>query len=291
MSNLFTSTSTRHASLLKVTGPVVISAFSIFVTFCLLQPLACWLDPSFTLLANRSVGKIAFTLMVLLHILLLATTTSRTFFNRLVSTNILFLVRERWLRQFFTFFALFAGLHTIALGVMVYGGYVTCTPEAALLIIPKIPNLLWGFVATFFLAWTEEFIFRGTLYPFFAQRFAPLASITLTSLIFSLAHDLTNPLSLITTQWRLGLGLFLLGFMLNLLFALTGKLYIGMGAHAGLVYIKVLLRRIPLITIPTVIPWWFSADLRQSIIIHILFALAIVGILLWATLKTKESNI
>jgi len=291
MSNFFTSTSTRHASLLKVTGPVVISAFSVFVTFCLLQPLACWLDPSFTLLANRSVGKIAFTLMVLLHILLLATTTSRAFFNQLVSTNILFLVRERWVKPFFTFFAIFAGLHIIALGVMVCGGYVLVTPEAALLIIHKIPNLLWGFVATFFLAWTEEFIFRGTLYPFFAQRFAPLVSITITSLIFSLAHDLTNPLSLVTTQWRLGLGLFLLGFMLNLLFALTGKLYIGMGAHAGLVYIKVFLRRIPLITLPTVIPWWFSADLRQSIIIHILFALAIVGILLWAKLNNKTSNI
>jgi len=61
-----------------------------------------------------------------------------------------------------------------------------------------------------------------------------------------------------------------------------------MGAHAGLVYIKVLLRRIPLITIPTAIPWWFSPDLRQSIIIHILFALAIVGIMLWAALKTKK---
>lgn len=291
MSNFFTSTSTRHTSVLKVTGPVVISAFSIFVTFCLLQPLACWLDPSFTLLANRSVGKIAFTIMILLHILLLATTTPRAFFNRLVSTNILFFVREKWLKPFFTFFAIFAGLHTIALGVMVYGGYVTCTPEAALLIIPKLPNLLWGFVATFFLAWTEEFIFRGTLYPFFAQRFTPLTSITLTSLIFSLAHDLTNPLSLVTTQWRLGLGLFLLGFMLNLLFATTNKLYIGMGAHAGLVYIKVFLRRIPLITIPSVIPWWFSPDLRQSIIIHILFALAIVSIVLWAMRQTKQSNV
>ena len=290
MSNFLTSTSTRHTSLLKVTGPVVISAFSIFVTFCVLQPLACWLDPSFTLLANRSVGKIAFTIMILLHILLLATTTPRAFFDRLVATNILFFVRERWLKPFFTLFALFAGLHTIAVGVMVYGGYVTFNPSAAYRLIPMIPNLLWGFVATFLLAWTEEFMFRGTLYPFFAQRFTPLASITLTSLIFALAHDLTNPLSLVTTQWRLGLGLFLLGFMLNLLFAITNKLYIGMGAHAGLVFIKVLLRRIPFIAIPTTIPWWFSPDLRQSIIIHILFALAIVGILLWAWCSTKNSH-
>ncbi len=256
-------------------GPVVLSAFSILITFCLLQPVALWLDPTFSLLASRSTGKIAFTILVLLHIMLLLTTTPRRFVQGFFQTNVHFLTTLSWLKPFFGCFALFFVLHALLLGGLIPLGIATLHPEACALIPSKAFSLLMGFVATFFLAWTEEMIFRGTLFPFLRLRLSPLVSMFATSVIFSLAHDLTNPLTLVTTQWQLGLGLFLLGFFLNLLLYLSKTLYIGMGAHAGLVFVKVVLRRIPLISYATALPWWFDIDLRMSLATHLLFTLVI----------------
>lgn len=262
-----------------VMGPIILSALSLFISFCLLQPLALWLDPSFSLLANRGVGKIAFTIMVLLHIILLLATTSKKLLKSFLETNLYFVRSTSWLAPFFLYFFIFAGLHALMLAALWLPGIVYFVPEALHLIPSKLGNLGLAFIATFFLAWTEEAIFRGALFTVLRQKLAPLTSIILTSLIFSLAHDLTNPLTLVTTDWKLGLGLFLLGMFLNLLFFLSDKLYIGMGAHAGLVFVKVFLRRIPFVSYAPELPWWFDIDLRQSLLTHVLF-LTIIAILL-----------
>jgi hypothetical protein len=91
-----------------------------------------------------------------------------------------------------------------------------------------------------------------------------------------LSHDLTCPLNLITSHWELGLGLFLLGFLLNILFIVFDKLSVSMGAHAGLVFVKVLLRRIPIIIWPTVLPWWVDSDVRKSFFVHLVFVITLV---------------
>jgi len=266
----------------KSMGPVLLSAFSIFITFCLLQPLALFLDPTFSLLASRGTGKIAITVIALLHILLLATTCSKKFFDIFLETNLYFITRHAWISTFLGYFALFFLLHWGVIGVFYSAGYMQLDLAAFNVIPKKALSLLFGFVVTFFLAWTEEAIFRGTLYPFLIQKISKLSGIILASAIFMLAHDLTNPLNLITVHWRLGLGLFLLGVFLNLLFELTGKLYVGMGAHAGLVYVKVFLRRIPLLTfLPAEqLTWWLSNDLRETIAIHVLFAFIITVIII-----------
>jgi hypothetical protein len=102
-----------------------------------------------------------------------------------------------------------------------------------------------------------------------------------------LVHNITHPLELVTTQWKLGLGLFLLGFLLNLVFIISQKLYVGMGVHAGLVYVKVFLRRIPCITYASSLPWWLNSDLRQSLITHLLFAVVITFLLIRARKSLK----
>ena len=272
-----------------VMGPIILSALSILVSFCILQPLALWLDPSFTLLANRSVGKIAFTIMVLLHIILLLTTTSKKLLSSFLETNLYFIRQTTWIVPFFLYFFTFFSLHALLLVGLALPGMVLFHPEALKLIPSKLGNLGFGFIATFFLAWTEEAIFRGALFTILRQKLAPLASIIITSAIFSLAHDLTNPLSLVTTDWKLGLGLFLLGMFLNLLFFITGKLYIGMGAHAGLVFVKVLLRRIPLVSYPPLLPWWFDIDLRQSLLTHGLFLVIIIYLLVAFRQKFRQN--
>ncbi len=285
----YTNFKNSAARFFKIMGPVILSALSLFVCFHVLQPLALWLDPSFSLLANRGVGKVVFTLLVLLHIMLLLTTTSQQFTRSFLQTNLLFMRTDKWVKPFSTYFIIFFSLHSFLLiGLSVATDFVQYTPHILNLVPFKIGPLLWGFVATFFLAWTEETIFRGTLYPFLHQKLSERSSIFMASFIFMLAHNLTNPLLLITDNWKLGLGLFLLGMLLNIIFAITGKLYIGMGIHAGLVFVKVFLRRIPCITYATTLPWWFDIDLRQSFVIHIIF-ICIIFILLY-TMHCKKRN-
>lgn len=262
----------------NVIRPVLLSALSIFVTFHVLQPCALWLDPSFNLLASRGVGKVAFVTLVIIHIFLLLIMSAQSLWQKFLSSCIYFFWKERWLKQFFVFFTIFFALHTAILGGIVFGELATFESAALTLNAGKIFGLTFGFFVTFLLAWSEELIFRGTLYQYFAQFISPFTSAVITSLIFSLVHDLTSPWNLVAKDWKLGLGLFLLGLLLNLIFIVTGKLYTGMGVHAGLVYVKVILRRLPLIVYAPTIPFWLDIDLRQSLLVHLLFVIVILGI-------------
>ena len=269
----------RVTQLLDVMRPVLLSAFSIFISFCLLQPVALWLNPSFTLLASRSVGKIAFTLVVIVHILMLAATLPRSEWQQFLQRNVGFITDRRWLMPFFSVFALFAALHTCLLWGLSSTPYVTGYFPSFVEIGSKVPTLAFGFVATFFLAWTEEAIFRGTVIPLLRRGgITALGSVLISALIFMFAHDVTAPWHLLTTDLPLGIGLFLLGVMLAQLFIISNTLYIGMGAHAGLVFIKVFLRRIPCLAYTTNIPWWLHEDLRQSPLVHACFLLVICGV-------------
>lgn len=264
--------------IVRIVGPIALSAFSILIVSLLINPLACWLDPSFHLLSNRGIGKIAFTTIVILHILLLFFLDSRQFFNKFLDTNIRFLKNKQWFMEFGTFFLIFFLLHTAVLSIFYFSGYALYNPTWTR---PSFGSLAFGLLATFFLAWSEEVIFRGTLYLYFAQYLRPIEGIFLTSAIFALVHDLANPLNLITKDWKLGLGLFLLGLLLNIAFAVTNKLYTGMGIHAGLVYVKVILRRWAVITFlpATTLPFWVDRDLRQSFLVHGLFIVLNVALI------------
>jgi len=262
----------------KILRPIVVSAFSFVACFFLLQPLAVALHPSFSLYANRGAGKIALTVCVLAHVILFLMLTPTSFRQRWYQKNISFFAQRAWIKNFLRMFSIFFMMHVGVLALCL--GYNAAHYNPAWLNAvtwSRCGNAVFGFVATFFLAWTEELIFRGTLYLFFVDYLRPFSSALITSLIFALAHDLTNPFNLITQHWQLGLGLFLLGMLLNLIFIIAGNLYAGMGAHAGLVYVKVLLRRFPLIIFAPAgqNPYWINKDLRQSLFIHALFIVII----------------
>jgi len=267
-------------NLRKILGPIILSALSILISFFVIQPIACYFDPSFNLLANRGIGKIAFMTIVILHIFLLLALGSKDLFKNFLQTNFYFFKNENWVKPFFKFFAIFAFLHIITLASFTSLGFaniVACDWKWTVGF-----RILFGFVATFFLAWSEELIFRGTLYQYLVQGLKPISAALLASLIFMLAHGLTTPLNLITVSWRPGLGLSLLGFLLNIIFILTGKLYTGMGAHAGLVFIKVFLRRLPFIQFLPImtLPIWVHQDLRQSLLVHVGFSMLIIFLII-----------
>ena len=266
------------AKFLNSAGPIILSAFSIFASVLILQPFALFLDPTFNLFASRGIGKVAFVSLVLLQIVLLISIQSNNFLKQFFKTNLLFFKNKNWIKDFFKYFSLFFIFHAFVLFILFFLGYIKYNSNWGLFNIDLILKTLFGFFVVFMLAWTEELIFRGTLYPYFRQKLSPITSLLTTSLIFMLVHDLKNPLNLVTKNWNLGLGLFLLGITLNLIFIGTKKLYTGMGAHAGLVFVKVILRRAPfLVFLPAnILPFWINKDLRMSSLSHILFFVAIV---------------
>ena len=268
----------RATKLLDVIGPVVLSAFSLFIVFGLLQPVALTLDPSFSLLASRSVGKIAFTLAVIIHIFMIAALQPRSWWQQFVAINAGFIKSSRWLKPFFTIFGVFFSLHAALLVALAATPYASLNLPTLSETFHKLPGILLGFVATFFLAWTEEAIFRGTLIPLLKNSLSTIPSIFISALIFMLAHNVTAPWQLLTTDLALGTGLFLLGFMLAQLYVISGTLYVGMGAHAGLVFVKVILRRLPCVLYAAQLPWWVHPDLRQSPLVHLLFLAVICGL-------------
>jgi len=274
----------------KSGGPIAISALSLFISFHLLQPLALWLDPSFNFLATKRIGKIAFITMVIYQGILLFTLLPNHFLKNFFTTNISFFWKRRWFFSFLLFFLFFSGFHVVTLFLFHALGFATTNPSWGTLSTSLALKLFLGFIATFTLAWSEETIFRGTVYPYFVATFSPLTSAVVTSFIFSLAHDLTGPWHLFCGKWRLGLGLFLLGLLLNLIFIITGTLYAGMGAHAGLVFVKVFLRRAPVISFSatSTSSWLLAADLRQAHIVHLFFILAIIGLLIACQRKGIE---
>ena len=207
--------------------------------------------------------------MVIAHVLLFLSFQSRSFMQSFLDRTLFFFVKEKWLAKFSLFFVTFFSLHSLVLLFFYIMGYVTYQPDWGTINAMLVVKTLFGLLVVFMLAWTEELIFRGAIYPYFAQFYKPTPSLLITSFIFMIVHNLKDPLALLTTEWRLGLGLFLLGVLLNQVFIITGKLYTGMGLHAGLVFVKVVLRRARFVDF---------IDLRQSHLVHFLFLIAIISI-------------
>ena len=265
-------------SLWENVGPIVLSALSIFISFCLLHFFAKLLNPSWTLLASRGICKVAFVTMVIIQVVLLLGIQTRNFLNKFLKTNFYFFKEKGWFKQFATYFILFFFFHAVVLSVFYFSGYAFYNSNWGMWSFSLIARIIFGLIVVFLLAWTEELIFRGTLFPYFEQTFSTPVSVLITSFIFMLVHDLTGPWRLLTINLKMGIGLFLLGLLLNVVFAGTRKLYVGMGIHAGLVFVKVILRRVPFIQFvdQSQWSWWVNKDLRQSIFVHILFMLVIL---------------
>jgi membrane protease YdiL (CAAX protease family) len=271
----------RFIQIWKSAGPIFLSALSLFLAFFLLQPFALWLNPEWTLRASRDVGKVAFVVMVIYQVVLLLSIQSRDFLHRFFQTNLFFFIEKGWFKKYLKFFSVFFLLHMLIILGLYFAGYVYFDASWGALSISLVGRIFFGFFVAFLLAWTEELIFRGTLFPYFEQTFSTFASLLITSFIFMFAHDVAAPWKMVTDNLSIGIGLFLLGFLLNVVFAVTQKLYIGMGIHSGLVAVKVFFRRVPCLKFVDSSLWGtlVNSDLRQSIIIHFLFLLLIVVLL------------
>lgn len=273
----------------KSVGPILISAFSLLLCISIIKFLSIGLNLPLLFLSRKGLGKITFISMVVYQIILFMLTLPQPFVVAWYHRCFRFLFKEPWIPPFARFFIAFFVAHILVLYAAFLTGFVEFNNAWGTFSASLGFKLLIGFFVVFLLAWTEELIFRGTLYFYFARFFSPLTSAVIASCIFSLSHNLASVTTLLTSQWRLGLGLFLLGLLFNLIFIATDKLYYGMGAHAGLVFVKVILRRIPVIACETnrASYWLFAEDLRQAYITHIMLLSAIIGII-WFLKKQKN---
>lgn len=267
---------------------VIGSAASFFVSAIIIHFFACQLDPSFSLLLTRGVGKAALMWAAIVQICCFIAIQQPSFSSSFWRTAVSWPLRCKDLTLWGRFFTLFAGLHVIILSAYWATGHAHWFADALPLLIRRWPILLIGFVGTFLLAWSEELIFRGLLFQHFGRTLPLLTSAVLSSFIFAILHDLHNPLRLLTCHWQLGFGLFLLGMFLTYIRVWQNSIAASAGVHAGMVFIKVVLRKVPLLPIAAGSPHLFPIDLRESLILH---ALLLAGcIVLHAHIKQKRSS-
>jgi membrane protease YdiL (CAAX protease family) len=276
---------------LNILGPLFISALCLFLSFQVMQGLATFLGTEIDLLSPKNLGKIIFTVMAFVQLFLFYIIRDHHELAHARQQIFGWWSNTHWIKPFVSYFLLFFALHLLTLFSFVFMGYATYTSCWDMLTGPKLLNIGWGFLATFMLAWTEEGIFRGCLFPYFRKSLGAIGGLLATSLCFMTAHGLGNPIYFFTVEWKIALGLFLFGAMLNAIYLYTGKLYTNMGAHAGAVFVKVLQRRLPFLTFiaPQGWAWWLDSDLRQSLLVHALFGGFALFFIVLAKRRHKKS--
>jgi hypothetical protein len=277
---------------IKGIAKLLLMLASICCLVFLLDPLLTKLGPSFSLFSRRDFGKIAFIAIVLVHFLFLLNHSSKELFTGFLKTSFSFFANKSWLLDFAKTFLLATGIFTLLFATLTLTGFVRLANPLPTWTDKTTISFLVGTIAAFTLAWSEEVIFRAGLYKYFEfHSFKPIPAAFVTSVIFSLSHDMKNPFSLMWPNWQLGLGLFLLGFILNLLFINSRKLASNIGFHAGLVFAgRVIYRSFPFYVFSEPLPWWLNTDLRASALVQVIFAL-IVGYLLYENNKPLTNRV
>lgn len=272
--------------------PVVVSALFLFFSSVLTQFCLSSVLPSFDILASKDLGKIIFTLLVFVALWIFVMQQSLPFRRAWHARNFIFLSSRQGIGIFARCFGCFFALHAFLLAVFYVCGVAQLHPGGAVS-LKVMGQLLFGFGATFMLAYTEEVMFRGTVFPYLVQFMRPIVAVFFTALAFMTVHFLPNPVAQLWRDPAIALGLFLLGFMLNLIFIAGGTMYANIGAHAGLVFVKVILRKIRFLTIaPAVsLPWFLHDDLRQAPLVYLLFVCVIVGLIVWQRKKLFSNKI
>lgn len=263
----------KQHTLAKCLGPLLLSALTFFLSYLLLQQSITLLGWNLSLLSEKNWGKIFFTLMVFFQIFLFFSIQEKKNGQKVYELIFGIFRSADSLSSFFTYFSFFALFHFCTILFFVYLGYARLLPISHQLTSSFFLKMVWGCIATFFLVWTEESIFRGALYLYFRRFHGSLTALLITSFCFMVAHSFVDPIIFFTQERSIALGLFLFGMMLNAIFLLTGSLAAGMGAHAGVVIVKVLQRKIEWVSFMPCIQsiWLVDGDLRQSLLAQLMF--------------------
>lgn len=265
------------SKLYRFGGPLIIAALSLFFWSYSIQTIICYFNLGINILSEKNIGKIIFTFLALLHVDLFLRLQKKKYADSFYKTTFGLFTLWSSLTDFFSYFGLFFFIHLVVIALFVSMGHALFIPFFHALKYGFFKKAVWGFVATFFLVWSEEAIFRVALFSHFNRFISVRPAIFVTSFCFMVAHSFQDPVHFFVHEWRIAIGLFLFGVMLNSLYASTGKIITSMGAHAGIVFVKVLQRRILFVQfLPNINSvWLLDGDLRQSLLAYLLFSLCI----------------
>jgi uncharacterized protein len=182
-------------------------------------------------------------------------------------------------------------------GVLAFIGY-TLVMQAAGVIVLKMDYrfgrvllaLLIGCTA-FMIALTEEILFRGFFLQTLLKDLPVWMAVVITGIIFVFFHKLGSiqDFWLIPYDAMLAGGIFALHLLLTAAYFKTKLLYLPLGIHSGLVFGKVVFRKLKLIEVIEPESFWFGlgGDARRGFLAWILF---VSGILVLRFLITKREK-
>lgn len=272
--------------------PIVLSVCFFISAYIIFHTALTAINPAWTLRATRGVGKFTFMIIALSALALFVCMQSKIFQKKIAAASFFFETTPQKVLRLTTYWLVFFTLHCCTIAFFVAAGFLIYTNNVLQYLPSTWLRIVFGFFVTFLLAWSEEFIFRGIIFNYLQEYWSTASSMLTASLIFMAAHNITAPWELCTSEWRLGAGLFLLGLLLNIIYVRTGSLAPSMGAHMGLVCVKIITRRIPCISLAPLASssLLFNIDLRQSCFVHACFMLAIATLLLTGKNKLSKNS-
>ena len=144
------------------------------------------------------------------------------------------------------------------------------------------------------LATTEELMFRVFLMRYLrwnTSAAVTVGAVVFSSFVFASLHKLGEPAAWFSVEeFKLFVGLFLLGVLLCVTYIVTGSFWCAVAIHSGLLGSKAFLRKTNLINVETGSSWLIgdSADLRRAPIVWLLFiGLAVAIYLMSRTLNAR----
>ncbi len=259
-------------SLIESLGPIFLSALSFCLSMTFIVFFSTAICPEISLFANSGWGKALFMAAGIWQAIVLVLFTAPIKIIPQIWHAFSWPASYKHIKTFLWFTALFSIAHCVVLFIYFFTGNAELQYSNALdkLMSARWYQLLLSLLAPATLAWSEEFIFRGVTFSYLRTRMNFLSAALLSSFVFMIVHDLSNPLNLLTRDWQLGVGLFLLGLFLTYVMSYMETIAASAGAHAGLVFIKVVLRKFPLLVITENNHLFFPEDLRMSVITHLL---------------------
>jgi membrane protease YdiL (CAAX protease family) len=237
-------------------------------------------DTGVSLRDPRGIGQITVFLLAIAAIMLFQLCILRVSYSDFFGTYL-----REWRKVLRGLFSMFAFAAMIVVGGYLFlglVGQVQWSQEGWTALTPELlTRAAVGLVVVLVLATTEELIFRGFVLRYLRWNESypvTIAAVVASAAVFAVSHVIAKTTEPMTVE--LLFGLFLLGLLLGTTYVATGSLACSIGVHAGLLGMKVLIRKTQLLELSADTWWLADKDLRLSPVVWVLFAAMTAAILL-----------
>lgn len=229
-------------------------------------------DPA--MLAHHGLSQVIFYLLFILNVFIFQTYVNRGSFVSLglrPYSGWHITVWKGWLAGV----AAFLGYHLVLLAF----GVVEFRVNDWAKFWVNLPVALLIGCSAFGVAATEDILFRGFFFQTLLKDIPKWPAIVITGIIFGFFHKLNQPLDFLTIPYDAMLfgGVFALNILLCFAYLKSGGLYLPIGIHSGLVFAKVVFRKLKIMHVLEDDSFLFGlgGDARRGFLAWALFVLGI----------------